>query len=82
MNGRGETRARVIATVLGGLNIVLVVGLLVASARLRLAADVDRCSGRERLTMLVVGTSARATVSKRNPSYVGRRSCGSGGAGA
>jgi len=39
MNGRGETRARVIATVLGGLNIVLVAGLLVASARLRPAVD-------------------------------------------
>ena len=39
MNSRGETRARVIATVLGGLNIVLVAGLLVASARLRPAAD-------------------------------------------
>ncbi len=32
MNGRGETWARVIATVLGGLNIVVVAGLLVAGA--------------------------------------------------
>jgi len=32
MNRRGETRARVIATVLGGLNIVVVAGLLVAGA--------------------------------------------------
>jgi len=39
MNGRGETRARVIATVLGGLNIVVVAGLLVASARLRSANE-------------------------------------------
>ena len=39
MNGRGETRARVIATVLGGLNIVVVAALLVASARLRSANE-------------------------------------------
>ncbi len=32
MNNRGETRARVIATVLNGLNILVVAGLLVAGA--------------------------------------------------